>query len=193
MGQMNKILNYLLWASGLVTVAIFVNIYKNKYDSKTAPVAQYETNHSSYSIENKPDEKVNQYMLEVQQKLQRQQLQTSVNIKNAAAQPVRAQNAEKEIDPMSIPVEQQIWRDPAQEPSSGALPSNQINQKSYQDQVNNLQTEQARKQYAREFIENARKNGYHIKLSNTLEVISVEPIRDPQSQPEDTFESHPSE
>lgn len=48
-----------------------------------------------------------------------------------------------------------------------------------------------RQEYARQFIENARKGGYHIELSRDLKVISVTPLRLP-SQDVDSFEILPS-
>jgi predicted DNA-binding WGR domain protein len=93
---------------------------------------------------------------------------------------------------LDIPVEKQIAKDSSM-PGGQSL-TETFDQKSYESQAYQIEDQQAKKEYVKTFIENAKKNGYHITLSDDLQVTSVQPIRKPtnQANDNDTFESDPS-
>lgn len=61
-------------------------------------------------------------------------------------------------------------------------PMNLVQQQLFQAQATKTYDEAYRKEYARQFIENARRGGYEIQLSDDYRVISVKPIRSPSSR-----------
>lgn len=64
--------------------------------------------------------------------------------------------------------------DPTQMPNT---PADLIHHQLFQEQQNREQSEAYKKEYARQFIENARRGGWDIKLNDEYRVISVKPIR----------------
>lgn len=86
-----------------------------------------------------------------------------------------------------IPAEKQIWKD-----SDFNTPSENVYSEMYQQEVEMKQDEMDKKEYARQYIENARRSGFHVVLSPDNEVISVTPIRKP-SQNEDSTELFPAD
>lgn len=68
--------------------------------------------------------------------------------------------------------------------SQRTLPTNPmdlIHQQLFEAQRNREMTDAYKKAYAAQFIENARRGGYEIKLNDEFRVISVKPIRRPSS------------
>lgn len=139
------------------------------------------------------DEVVNKYLQETTQnvlreKIKGEQIMAEARLKLAELEKKNREKQQKENE--KIPLEKQIWKEsdlpvvdsPAQDINS------KVNQKVFQDQMD----EAEKKEYARQFIENARKGGYHIELDNNLEVIKVTPIRRP-SQQDDSSGSYPSD
>ena len=93
-----------------------------------------------------------------------------------------------ETNPNSVPIEKQIWK----ESDAQSTPAEVVNSNMYDEAALNRLDEESRKQYAQDFVENARKGGFHVVLSKDLTKIeSVTPIRKP-SQQEDSVESFPS-
>lgn len=65
-------------------------------------------------------------------------------------------------------------------------PSEVIQMEMYKQKMQEQADEAYRQEYARQFKENALRNGYEIELDQNLEVISVKPLRQPSSsQPSD--------
>jgi glutamine cyclotransferase len=188
MKWINKFLNTILFFAVTICVGVFGYIYFQKTSApKNLKVS--ESVHSSLS----PEELVNKYMQESSSELQRQKLESANKIKSTTIPIEISKLKEKEINPSDIPIEQQIAKDTASVSPQTTL-TEDFNQKSWQSQVQNIQSAEEKKQYAKEFIENAKKNGYHITLSDDLQVTSVKPIRKPTNQQNDTdtFESEPS-
>lgn len=63
--------------------------------------------------------------------------------------------------------------DPTQIPNT---PSELIHHQLFQEQVNAEQTEAYKKEYARQFIENARRAGWDVRLNEDYKVIQVRPL-----------------
>ncbi len=187
MKWVNQFLNYVLFFTGAICVAIFGYVYFKNLESVNikTPVA---TTQQSLSAE----ELANKYMKQMSTNLQKQQLESITKIKSTTVPVVKVNNTIKEVQPADIPIDQQIAKDSMSDYNQ--ILTENYSQKSYELQMSRLQNDQARKEYAAEFIANARKSGYHITLSENLEVTSVEPIRKPtnQSNDNDTFESEPS-
>ena len=75
---------------------------------------------------------------------------------------------------------------------SGITPSEVIQTGIYRKEIEKQQEELDKKEYARQFIENARKSGYHLVLSEDNKVLSVTPIRKP-SQTDESAELFPAD
>lgn len=121
------------------------------------------------------DDKVNEYMHEVQKKLTVAELRSLNQLHGLGPQPKAPPKKieDLETDPSKVSRNQQIWKEAEQSQKD-------IIQRRIQEEEKLKQaTEQAKRQYASEFIENARRNGYHITLSPSMEVLSVEPIKNP--------------
>ena len=181
---LNQFLNYILFFTGTACVGIFGYVYFNKTNS--VPAAKPAVKQSQLT----PDELVNKYLKQTQTDLQRQQQSSVRIIKNQIIE--AAKNVEKEISPDTIPIELQIAKD-----NSYAIDktlTETFDQRSYESQMLKIQSEQAKKQYAKEYIENAKKDGYQITLTDDLQIKSVKPLRRPTNQQNDndTFESEPS-
>ena len=65
-------------------------------------------------------------------------------------------------------------------------PSETIQTEIYQKELEKQQDEINKKEYAKQFIENARKSGFHLVLSEDNKVLSVTPIRKPSQNDEST-------
>lgn len=61
-------------------------------------------------------------------------------------------------------------------------PMDLIHQQIFVDQKNHEADEAYKREYARQFIENARRGGYEVRLSEDYRVLSVKPIRRPTNQ-----------
>ena len=86
---------------------------------------------------------------------------------------------QQEIDPSTIKVEQQIWKDNQAELEKSKTAEDQFREQIEDYQNTKMKTELAKKEYIRQYKENARKNGYEITINDNLEVINVVPIRKP--------------
>lgn len=120
------------------------------------------------------DDKVNEYMHEVQKKLTVAELRSLNQLHGLGPQPKAPPRKIEEIetDPSKVSRKEQIWKE------SDSQTQKDIIQRRILEEENLKQAnEQAKRQYASEFIENARRNGYHITLSPSMEVLSVEPIK----------------
>lgn len=94
---------------------------------------------------------------------------------------------DKEIS--EIPQDRQIRKDNNNDTES---PNQIINSKVYENHDQEGMDEFEKKEYARQWILNARKAGYLLELSPELEVIRYTPIRKP-SQQDDSADSNPSD
>lgn len=189
MKWINQFLNFILFFTVTACIGIFGYIYLEKIKN-----TESEKNISTLATPQSPEDLVNKYMKETQTNLKKQEHESiykiqSMNIQNEV---IKQKNNKEAASSSEIPIEQQIAKSDLTN-ANQTLTEN-FDQKFYESQVLRIQDEQAKKDYAKEFIANARKNGYHITLSDDLQVTSVKPIRKPTSQPNDndTFEAEPS-
>ncbi len=199
MKEVNKLLNYLIVLSfAVLGGGYFYSTYQSG-DSVT-PVKSELTQAERQKV----DQTVNKYLqsasneaklneLRVQRELQivRQKLEMEKIKQRKAA----------EMNEADIPMERQIYKrsdeiTPAEVPYVQPQPVAQvmpkkINENSFDQEVDpKSMTPDQKKEYARQYIENARKGGYAIELTNDLEVIKVTPLRKP-SQQSDVIPTNP--
>jgi hypothetical protein len=125
--------------------------------------------------------KVNKYMQETQRKRTSAELQTINRLQKGYDNIESMKNRITETDPSTVPIDKQIWKDSDLQASEQESQMDVIYRRIYEEEVAKRITEQEKKIYAMEFIENARRSGYNIQLSMDLDVISIQPIRNPQS------------
>ena len=171
------------------SVGVFGYIYYSQKEKK-----RIEQQNKLISQKPSPEELVNKYLKQGAVELHQQQIESLAKIKSNLLDEKNNKVVVKEIPPEQIPIEMQIAKDKSNSSPSEQSLTEEFNQRYFQSQVDQVADEQARKEYAKEFIENARKNGYHITLSEDLQVTSVKPIRKPTNQQNesDVFEARPS-
>jgi hypothetical protein len=190
MKNLNKIINIILvLLSCLVAVIyIFGSFKKSSLNSSDKLIVQ-RIDQSSVSGKEKSvkapevssqDELTNKYMKELQLKLKKEELEASNLIK-------KAQNYQrpksKNDDWTQVPVDQQISKDhPSETREIGSVEKSPAG--------TSFGGVAITKETAADFIETARKNGYHVILSDTYEVISVTPIMNTKGR-SDSFETNP--
>lgn len=102
----------------------------------------------------------------------------------------RQKKIEQDKEIAKIPTARQIWKE---EQKVNDVTPEQVIGGVINDSVEQEKMDEAeKKEYARQWIQNARKAGYLLELSADLEVIRYTPIRKP-SQQEDSVESSPSD
>lgn len=200
MKEVNKLLNYLIFLS-FVGVGAAYYYFNHMNPEAAAPVK----NELSQVDRQKVDQVVNKYLqaasneaklneLRVQRELQlaRQKLEEEKIKQRQAA----------EMKSADIPIEQQIYKrsleiTPAEsapvQQATAQIPAKKSNETSFDQEMDpKSMTPEQKKEYARQYIENARKGGYAIELSADLEVIKVTPIRKP-SQQSDVIPTYPAD
>lgn len=131
---------------------------------------------------------VNKYLKQTTNAVQMSRFNSDRALQAARNQPLNLTNRSKETNPANVPVEKQIWKDS----DFSASPAETIAADVFDENALALQDEQMRKQYAQDFIDNARRGGFHVVLSKDLtKILSVTPIRKPSGE-DDSTESFPS-
>ncbi len=180
MKSINKIINTLLVIASLVVGGIFIYGSFNQSADQAIDQSSVGTEASVEDLHSDRDELTNRYMKEIQSKLRNEKLQSAKDLKRAQLnQPPRKI---KDEDWTHIPLEQQITKDYSNDDRQEITRSTAGNQS---DGV------KLNKHTAKEFIQAARRNGYHVILSETFEVISITPIRNTTGE-YDSYESHES-
>lgn len=137
---------------------------------------------------NEVDKVVNKYIQQASTDTLRQKLVADRALEQARKKITELNQAnkirqQKELE--NIPAEKQIWKEadvvPAQAPQV-AQPQQPAGEGSMSDAE--------KREYARQYIENARRGGYAIELNDNLEVIKWTPLRKPSQ--DDSFETLPS-
>lgn len=179
MKNLSQILNIFILLAVVATGIIFWHGYQLRHPSEQT---------IDLSSESKVQEsRVNKYMQEVQARLKQEERES----KTRMLKRVQA-HLEKpaETDPKKVPVENQIWKDPDLEKERSQTLNERVHERLYEENQQRLEEARLRKEYKQQVIENARRDGFQIQLSDNLEIISITPIRQPSG--DDTFETHPS-
>ncbi len=177
MKKINKFLNYLI----LAVLVIFGGFYF--YNKKMYLVAN--------KVEENPATDVDQVVNKFLKQTSDQAIKDEMAFKAALQKQLNATLSIKKAAKVSEPVNDFSQEQPEKEDLSNSSPSETIQQGIYQKQFEKQQEELDKKEYARQFIENARKNGFHLVLSEDNKVLSVTPIRKPSQN--DETESFPAD
>ncbi|MBC7466542.1 MAG: hypothetical protein H7256_11170, partial [Bdellovibrio sp.] len=118
--------------------------------------------------------------------IMRDQVSSQAAIRMQLNRPVIVKKEIKpEIRPEDIPADQQIWKNSQLKNETPVAEPQTLESLKRQEETE-------KKEFARQYIENARKDGYHVILSPELKVLSVTPIRQPSQIPDST-DSFPAE
>lgn len=179
MRKLSRFLNFLIFTLILIISAAFYYLKATPEPAKAKPAL------SEQELDNIVNKNIKKTVLETQiakSLVQKSLLDTQKML--TELEKLKKKQEEKEIE--NIPRERQIWKDVQNENSP--LIENYTEDKSDLSKMN----EQEKKEYAREWIQNALREGYLLELSPSLEVIRYTPIRKP-SQLDDSVESFPSD
>lgn len=180
MRKLSKYLNYL--------IVIILLVYGLFYLYQTTEIKNLSVTTSPSKPSQKDiDQVVNKFMKQTAQQSTEELWNAKLAINRQLKKPLNIKKNETEIRPEDIPADQQIWKD-----DQNATPSDVISNELFQQELQKKLEVQEKQEYAREFIENARRNGYHIELSPDLNVIRVTPLRRP-SQNDDSVDSFPAD
>ena len=177
MGKLDSLLNYLIGAVVIIIAASFFYLRGNPEVHGQGTVL------SSKEV----DKVVNKYIHEASTEALRQKILTEralVEARKKIAELNKLNKIREQKELESIPAEKQIWKEADVKPS----PEPQMAEaRSDSSPMNDAE----KKEFARQYIENAKKGGYAIELSEDLQIIKVTPLRKP-SQESDSYESYPS-
>lgn len=178
MKDMNKLINtILITVSGIVAVIFIFGVLKKNV------LVEQRTDQSSMR-ESDSDDLTNKYIKELQGKLKQEEREALKQIKKAQqSKPIEHARDE---DWRQVPIEQQISRDEA---ADGRAELQKIERSAAGATFGGTSIN---KNNAADFIATARKNGYHVVLSPSYEVISITPIMNTQGIDE-SFETNPAQ
>ncbi len=160
-----------------------IYFYFNQDSILKKPALVHQTDMSSVDV----DKVVNKYLQETTAQIAKEKYTAKKALEQALKEPVQITQKPEPLA-SEIPYERQVRKNEPSVTSYRDGVSNQII-----NETNVAQMDQANKaEYARQFIENARKGGYHIELAEDLTVIRITPIRKPSQDSIDQFEVLPS-
>jgi hypothetical protein len=144
------------------------------------PVTPEKTNVRSKEFE----ARVNRHLFETSQKMEhsRERMEIEASQANTNVQAVQeapeAKGVDLSVDPRAEALVQALGRD-VKEPSDPKNPHELIQAELFEQEKFSQYSEEYKREYARQFIENAKKAGYIVKLNSDYKVISVTPVRNP--------------
>ena len=164
MQKLSKYLNYL--------ILLLIVTYGYIYFFEDSPAKKNVT-------EAKPkvdvDQVVNKFLKQTSDQTLKDQLAFKEALQKQLNKSVVIKREKVKLQNDNTPDTQQIFKDEASERS----PAEQIQSEIILKQQRRQNEELDKQEYARQFIENARKNGFHVVLSSDYKVLSVTPIRKP--------------
>lgn len=182
MKNLSKYLNYLI-ISILVFYGIFY-FFQSQFKTQQRDSASQKGPSKAVDV----DSIVNKFMKQTADQTIHDQYNTQMAIKKQMNQPIKITKSDNEVHPEDIPAEKQIHH----VDHTSESPAEIVRQELFEKEMQLKSDQQERQEYARQYIENARRGGYHLVLSEDLKVISVTPIRKP-SQDDDSVESFPAD
>lgn len=197
MSEVNKLLNYLIVLSLVGVAGVYFYFDHKPASSEAAPVKSGLT----AAEREKVDQTVNKYLQAAsnEAKLNELRVQRELQLARKKLEEEKIKQIQAaEMKSAEIPIDQQIYKRSAEitpaevtpQPVAQVAPK-KSNETSFDQEIDpKSMTPEQKKEYARQYIENARKGGYAIELSNDLEVIKVTPIRKP-SQQSDAIQTYP--
>lgn len=181
--SIEKLLNYSI---ALVVIAIAVSFFLFKSQKQnTIPTKNKMT-------DEEVDKVVNKYLQEALDQTKMNQLRTEKALREArlkVEKDMESVKRKQDEESQKIPADRQIWSESEMAKvgnQNQTLPNveNQPKPKTAQTEefdIKNMSPEE-KKEYARQYIENARRGGYLIELDDNMEVIKSTPIRKPTQQ-----------
>lgn len=172
----------------MVVIGTFVFYAKNEKE----PELREKTNVTELSSQDL-DSIVNKHIRSTKDEALRTQImaeKSMIETRKKLAELEQQKKIKQDKEAVSIPIDRQIRKEGASEAETS--PADIINAKIYEKNQQDEMDAAEKKEYARQWIQNARKAGYHLELSSDLEVIKYTPIRKP-SQQDDSAESYPSD
>ncbi len=162
MKTLSSYLNYLI----LLVAAIYGAVYF--LDFKPTPATKLESK-AKVDI----DQVVNKFLKQTSEQTIKDQMAFKSALQKQLDKPIEPKRPKLNAKPEDIPANQQIWK------ADSLTPAEIIQAESQRKEQLELQVELDKQEYARQFVENARKSGYHVVLSSDYKVLSVTPIRKP--------------
>lgn len=134
--------------------------------------------------------RVNKHLFHTSQTMEMSRERMQLEANKIESQGLGAASPKEEVhkldfsaDPRAEALLRELGRD-AKEATGPATSDEQVQTDLFEAQQEAEYSEAYKREYARQFVENARKAGYIIKLNDDYKVISVKPIR----KPADTYE-----
>lgn len=180
MKNLNKIFNFAI-AAIILGYAILFFYNRSQHNLKNKP--DDKNNEASKNV----DEVVNKYLAQTTEQMEKEKFEKDKALYRVMKQPIKINVSDVGPKPEDIPREQQIAKD-----VQPVTASEIINAAVFDQEAKAKQEEADKKEYRRQFIENARQGGYEIELSEDNKVIRSTPIRKP-SQQDDTVETNESD
>lgn len=168
MKKINKLLNILLLLIAVIAGAAFF-VMQNRDVSN--PVSSKTVKKIGAPSE-KVDEVVNKYMKQVQLDAIKQDIQMQkvmIDTKYKLSELERKKKLEQEKADAQVPLEKQIWKESDFKKEENSKTTQASNS-------SGAMTPEEKEEYKRQFIENARRDGVLIELSDDLEVIRAVPL-----------------
>lgn len=177
---LNKIFNYVI---AVIIIGYAAFFFYNRAQNNLTNKSEGKIEEASKNV----DDVVNKYLAQTTEIMEKEKFEKDKALYRAMTQPIKINPSQIGPRPEDIPIEQQIAKD-----IPPVTPSEVINAQIFDQEAKAKQDEADRKEYRRQFIENARQGGYEIELSEDNKVLKSTPIRKP-SQDEDSVDSHESD
>ena len=181
--------NYI--AGGMIVSAllIFLGLENDSSSQKNSQAGSVEFSSRSGRVSNSAyDEKVNKHLFQTQAqkdlkaaKAQAENTMMAPDLHDVAAQTKyggRNNGVQTHSDIWDDQIVQEFEKTQQQE---SYKPDFQVQQELYENQMMNQYDQAYREEYKKQFIENARRAGYQVKLGPDNKVISVKPLKKPAS------------
>lgn len=179
--------SYILPAVLLLLSAFFIFLFMIP-EKKKAPV---KTN----LVQSQEFEKaVNRHLFSTSQHIELEQEKMALEASRLQSQGIKVQSGpnlegngvDLSTDPRAEALLKALGRD-VKEPGSAVNPNDLVQSELFEEEQSNQYSEAYKKEYARQFVENARRAGWVVKLNDQYKVMSVQPLRKP-SQNFDMFQ-----
>ena len=181
--SIEKLLNYSI---ALVVIGIAVSFFLFKTDNQSSSSKTKMTNEEV-------DKVVNKYLQQAAYQNKMNQWKTEKALREArlkVEKDMEMVKRKQDEELQKIPAERQIWTESEmakvanQSTLSNVEQPEPVKAKTAQSEEFDIKTmtPEEKKEYARQYIENARRGGYLIELDDNMEVIKSTPIRKPTQQ-----------
>ena len=177
MKNLNRYLNYLILALVSVYAVIYFSAAKVRSTAVPKPAEITDI-----------DQVVNKFLKQTSEQTRKDEMAFRLALEKQLKKPLNIKKETREKKPDDSVENQQNLSEAA----ASITPSEVIQTGIYRREIEKQQEELDKKEYARQFVENARKSGFHLVLSEDNKVISVTPIRKP-SQTDESSELFPAD